>query len=63
MAAVEEVLGRLFTAQEVADYFGIDVINLYRKIKKGELKAMKIGKCWKIREEDLREFMEQHKTN
>lgn len=42
----------IYTAQEVADLTGVKVLTVYRWIKEGKLKAVKLGQ-WKINRSDL----------
>lgn len=48
-----------FTPKECADRFGVSRETLITLIKKGKLKAIKVGKNFKISDSNLREFMEQ----
>lgn len=48
-----------YTPQEVADYLGVKVLTVYRWIKDGKLKAVKIGQ-WRISKENLEELLQIH---
>ncbi len=47
----------LYTLNEVADALKLTRRTLYTYIKQGKLKAVKIGKYWRVSEADLREFI------
>lgn len=42
----------VYTPQEVADLTGVTIMTVYRWIKSGKLRAVKLGQ-WKINREDL----------
>ena len=56
---LEEQMGKLYTAQEVADYLGIDRINFYRRIKSGLIKGAKVGKCYKFTVKDIQDYLDR----
>jgi len=45
------------TVQQVADELQLSVITIRRKIRSGELKAYKIGKSYRITDEDVEKFI------
>jgi excisionase family DNA binding protein len=47
------------TLQEVADKIKIPVVTLRKYLKDGKLKGIKIGKHWRITDEQLAEFLKQ----
>ncbi len=47
----------IYTPEEMAEKLKITRRTVYRWIEKGELKAFKAGKLWRITEEDLEEFL------
>jgi excisionase family DNA binding protein len=51
-----------YTAQEVADKLRVNVMTIYRYIKKGNLSAHKIGKEFRIDKSEFQNFMENNKT-
>ena len=53
---------KLHSAQEVADLIGIKLDTLYRYVRSGQIRGMKIGKSWKFAETDLQEFIQRHRT-
>lgn len=53
-----EIAGiKLYTAQSIADTFGVNVITILRHIKKGNLKARLIGHKYYVTEDNLRAFV------
>ncbi len=49
---------KVYTVEEIAELLKVTKTTVYSYIKKGELKAKKIGKYYRITEESLREFIE-----
>ena len=49
---------KVYTVQEVADIMSVTRITVYSWIKAGKLKAKKIGKYYRITEENLRAFID-----
>lgn len=47
----------IYTPEEIADKLKASRRTVYRWIEKGELKAFKAGKMWRITREDLEEFL------
>ena len=50
----------LLSAEDVARYFGVGQITVYRWCKEGRLQCIKLGKHWRIRREALEDFLSQH---
>lgn len=50
------------TVKEVADLLKVNEVTVRRWIKDGELRAIEIGKGWRIGEDDLDAFLESHAT-
>lgn len=48
---------KFYTAKEVADLLGFHVNTVRRHIKQGKLKAIKIGRGYRIEENDLKEYL------
>ncbi|HRR98121.1 MAG TPA: helix-turn-helix domain-containing protein [Candidatus Syntrophosphaera sp.] len=49
---------RLYTLTEVADILRVTRRTLYNYIKSGKLKAVKMGREWRITYENLKDFIE-----
>ncbi len=48
---------KVFTLDEVADILKVTKRTLYNYIKAGTLKAVKMGKYWRVSEESLQAFI------
>ena len=48
---------RVYTTEEVAEILHVTKRTVYNYIKAGTLKAVKIGKYWRISAENLEEFI------
>lgn len=46
-----------YTPKEVASIAGVTVLTVYSHISKGQLKAKKIGKLWRISHESLISYL------
>jgi excisionase family DNA binding protein len=53
---------RFLTVQEVADVLRISSMTVYRLIKNGDLPAARIGKSFRVREDDLDAFIAKQYT-
>ena len=49
----------LLSTEEVAEYFGVGLVTVYRWWKEGSLRCIKLGKHWRIRREALEDFLKQ----
>jgi len=49
---------KVFTLEEVAEILHLTRRTLYNYIKNGQLKAVKIGKYWRVSEETLQQFIQ-----
>jgi len=52
-----------YTAQDLADKLGVNIMTIYRYIKAGKLTAYKIGKEFRIDKNSFANFLKQVKTN
>src|ERR671916_2602169 len=53
----------LLSAEDVARYFGVGQMTVYRWCKEGRLHCIKLGKQWRIRREALEDFLRQHERS
>lgn len=53
---------KTYTLEEVEDILKVTRRTIYNYIKNGDLKAVKIGKYWRVSETNLQDFIE-HGTN
>lgn len=49
---------KLYTIEEISDILKVTTRTVYNYIKNGSLRALKMGKYWRVTEESLREFIE-----
>jgi excisionase family DNA binding protein len=49
---------RLLTVAEVADHMRVSSMTVYRLIKSGSLKAVRVGKNYRIRANDLDSYLQ-----
>ena len=43
----------ILTVKEVAAYFKLSVITVYKLLKEGSLPGFKVGSSWRVNKEDL----------
>ncbi len=48
---------RLLTAAEVADQLRVSTMTVYRLIRRGELAAVRVGRNYRVRAEDLETYL------
>jgi excisionase family DNA binding protein len=53
---------QFLTVAEVADIMRVSTMTVYRLIKSGELPAARVGKSYRIREDDLDAFLQNSFT-
>ncbi len=51
-----------FTVREIAELLGVTVDTIQTYIRKKELPAYKVGKSYRIRRNDLEEFLRKRRT-
>lgn len=49
---------RLLTVREVADLMRVSTMTVYRLIRAGELRAIRVGKHFRIRESELNAYLD-----
>jgi excisionase family DNA binding protein len=57
-AKLENVARRLLTYEQAADYLAVGRTTMYDLVARGELQAVKIGRCTRLRPEDLEAYVE-----
>jgi len=62
MDNVENGRARFLTVAEVADLLRVSAMTVYRLIEAGELRALRVGKAFRINEDDLDEFLNTRYT-
>lgn len=53
---------KLYTCEEVAERYGVRKQTIWEWIRKKKMGAIKAGKCYKVREEDLKQFEDSRLT-
>lgn len=48
---------KVYTIDEIAELLHITRRTLYAYLKTGKLKAIKVGKYWRVTEENLKDFL------
>lgn len=56
-------MNNLLTPGDVAERLKISVYTVKNYLRKGTIKGIKVGDLWRIREEDLEEFIEKGRQN
>ena len=54
-----QALGRFFTVAEVARQLRVSNMTVYRLIKSGQLPAVRVGRGYRIRDEDVRKYLNE----
>jgi excisionase family DNA binding protein len=49
----------LLSAEEVAEHFGVTTTTVYRWCREGRIPCLKIGKHWRMRREELVDFLKE----
>ncbi|WP_288979595.1 helix-turn-helix domain-containing protein [uncultured Parvimonas sp.] len=47
---------KFYTAKEIAEILQLKERTIQNWIKDGKIKGVKFGKCWRVSEEDFKEF-------
>ena len=59
---VSDARSRFLTVAEVADLMRVSTMTVYRFIKAGDLAAVRLGKSYRIAEDDLDAFLAERYT-
>ncbi|MFZ5644122.1 MAG: helix-turn-helix domain-containing protein [Bacillota bacterium] len=51
----------IMTIAQVAKYLQISEVTTYRLVQEGKIPAFKVGRGWRVKREDLKEFIEKQK--
>jgi excisionase family DNA binding protein len=52
----------IMTVTQVAEYLQISEMTTYKLINEGKIQGFKIGRHWRVKKEDLNEFIEKLKN-
>lgn len=55
-------MSEMFTCEEVANRYRVKVLTVWEWIRKGKMSAIKLGRDYRISEEDLKKFEMERKT-
>jgi excisionase family DNA binding protein len=58
----QEARSSFLTVQEVADLMRVSTMTVYRLIKAGDLGAVRVGKSYRIREDDVDRYLASRYT-
>ncbi len=53
----------IMTVPEVARYLRVHAITVYRMIRQGELPAIRVGRGWRFKKEDIERWLQEHEAN
>ncbi len=55
-------MSKMYTCEEIAERYGVKVITVWDWIRKKKLPALKLGKEYRVRDEDIKAFEESRLT-
>lgn len=55
-------MSKMYTCEEVAQRYGVQIITIWDWIRKKKLPAIKIGKEYRISEDDIKAFEDSRRT-
>ena len=55
-------MAKLYNCEEIAERYDVQVITVWDWIRKKKLPALKIGKSYRVTEEDLKKFEDERRT-
>ena len=53
------MVGKFLTVGEVARHLRVSNMTVYRLVNSGQLPAVRVGRGYRIREDDVRKYLEQ----
>ncbi len=53
---------KFMTLEDVADMLGVNYQLIYRLVRSGELPAIRLGRVYRVTQEDLQSYLENQKT-
>jgi excisionase family DNA binding protein len=62
LATTNQARSRFLTVGEVADMLRVSNMTVYRLINAGQLSAARVGKSYRIREDDVDKYLEARYT-
>jgi excisionase family DNA binding protein len=58
-AGTPPLIGRFLTVAEVARQLRVSNMTVYRLIKAGQMPAVRVGRGYRLREEDVRKYLQE----
>lgn len=58
--ALEKPTYKFLTVREVATLMRVSNMTVYRLIKSGSLKAVQVGNRYRVKEEDVHQYLDDH---
>lgn len=55
-------MSKMYTCEDIAERYGVQIITVWDWIRKKKLPAIKIGKGYRVTEEDLKAFEDSRRT-
>lgn len=55
-------MSKMYTCEEIAERYGVKVITVWDWIRKKKLPALKLGKEYRVRDEDIKIFEDSRLT-
>jgi len=52
-------MGEMLDLQETAKRLGVSRVTVYRLVRKGQLRAHRVGKAWRVAEEAIAEYLQR----
>lgn len=53
----------IMTVQEVARYLRVHAITVYRMIRLGQLPAIRVGRGWRFKKDEIDSWLHKHESN
>lgn len=55
-------MSKMYTCEDIAERYGVRLITVWDWIRKKKLPAIKIGRGYRVAEEDLKQFEDSRRT-
>ncbi|WP_099204617.1 helix-turn-helix domain-containing protein [Scatolibacter rhodanostii] len=55
-------MDKLYTCDEIAERYSVPIVTVWRWIREKKLPAMKIGKKYQVRQDDILQFENERRT-
>lgn len=50
---------KLYTVKEISKILNLVEETIRERLRKGELKGLKVGRSWRVKEEDLKNYLDK----